>query len=227
MILYTCFVRSCPYSEKIAPIPDQELVMIRRLLNNLRPSVRQSRRDEQARQEIIAKRRTLEEEERRRIFDTPQSSLDFLIQKFRGRTLVDGAIFLPRLDLCFPTGPMGTETDVVLSYGELIQSAAHALGRSSDEIDRISIGGYAEGLSVFASGKRLFVVGDAFVIGDEPIRGDHSECAMCAYWIAQTITGRTYDRNDKMLEPLRYVGTTRAEIIRNNGEWTISYDLGW
>ncbi|NCC19752.1 hypothetical protein EOM33_01695 [Candidatus Saccharibacteria bacterium] len=199
---------------------------------NLLPSVRRARAAsiaEETKRKAEQEKRVAMLEEKERILSSPQSTLEFLMKKFRGRPLPDGAILLPRIDLCSPTGPRGPETWVQLDYSRLLRSAVRALGFSPGDIDRIVVGGYGEGLTIFADGRRLFVVGDAFVIGDEPIRGDHSECALCALWICQGLLEREPSRKDELLAPIQSTRTSLVEFTRNKeGEWVMTdYALGW
>lgn len=190
--------------------------MFTTIINNLRPSARRARA-EQAR---AAERQAAMRAEKDQILSSPQATLGFLVEKFRGHLLQDGTILLPRIDLCSPLGPRGPKTWVQLDYAELLKSAVQALGVSPSDIDKITIGGYREGLTIFAGDRRLFIIGDAFVIGSEPIRGDHAECAICAYWICQGLLKRKPSLKDELLAPIRRGGTTRMVLTRSGeGDW--------
>lgn len=148
--------------------------------------------------------------------DHPLSSssaaLTFLEQRFRGRYEDDGALRLPRLDLVSSRGPLHNGSPV--SYGKLLLCALKALGENQ-EITDLQVGGYTRGLEVYTSSSRRFIIGDAFVIGDEPLHGDHEECAMCAYQIVEEITG--LDRTD--LEMIRHCCTTSVTLNKSEEAW--------
>jgi len=147
---------------------------------------------------------------------SPEASLEFLLWKFnRNSVLDDGALGLPRLDLASAWGPFDDDY-IPVSYGDLLLSAMKTLDPNAT-VTKIVIGGYSEGLALYYGERRLFVVGDAFVIGNEPIRGDHSECAMCAYNIVMTITGLSRQE----LHPIREIETRSVVLERNYGTWSI------
>ncbi len=147
---------------------------------------------------------------------SPEDSLEFLKNRFsRYEIKDDGALYLPRLDLTSAWGPQDDD-GIVVHYGDLVLSAVQAIDPDAT-ITKIVIGGYGAGLALYYGERRLIIVGDAFVIGDEPMRGDHSECALCAFFIAGTIT----DLDNQALKPIRMIGTRGVVLEKNSRTWTI------
>lgn len=144
------------------------------------------------------------------------ATLDFLMKKFNGYKRKDKCIVLPRLGLTSPYGPYDYERDHPVSYGRALRIAMSGMGR---EPHTVTIGGYNEGLTIFdADDKPVFNVGDAFVVGGEPILGDHYECARCAYEIVKELMGDNVlsDTGDVIVG----IATTRVNIDLSSSSYS-------
>lgn len=151
------------------------------------------------------------------LLDDPAATLAFLMETFSGYKRDDDCIVLPRLDLVSPYGPYNYNGGHPVSYGKALKVAISGMGK---EPYTITIGGYNDGLTIFdADIKPVFNVGDAFVIGNEPIRGDHDECARCAY----EIVARLIDAPSGVSDVIVDWNTTDVLIEHTAGGWVYSY----
>ena len=150
---------------------------------------------------------------------SPEAAYNFLIKKFHGKT-DDGTVHLYRIGLFYSKGPIFEWLPV--SYGQLLLLALEHLkntgvGERDTVIDRVEVNSY--GLTLWHRGQKLFVVEDAFVIGNEQIPGDHGECAETAYKIVEEICGK----NTPQIEMILWVATTNVTLQRLDGSWYVRH----
>lgn len=145
------------------------------------------------------------------ILSNPEIALDFLLSKFHGEVDADGCINLPRIDLSRPTGPLD-EARRPVDFSEII---SRIMQHNGDVPTKITIGGQSEGLTIYSGEKKCFVIRNAFVIGEEPLFGDHRECAWCAYHLVQGLTGED-------VQVIVIIQTKHVTLEKDDsGKWSI------